>query len=83
MSNCFYNSNIPQFDISNWNVSNVSSLIHTFENAYIDCDLSKWKFKNLHFMIGTFEEVKRMNFDFSKWVFPKKESRDILMNYLT
>ena len=58
MSKLFYHENFEEinFDVSNWNVSNVTNMNHMFifcEN--FDCDLSKWDVSNVKDMGSTFD----------------------------
>ena len=61
-------------DLSKWDISNVKD----FENCFKECtnfegkDLDKWKFnKNVECVTKMFMGCENLNFDASKWKFPK------------
>ena len=61
-------------DLSNWDVSNLTSLSGTFYNCYkLDFDLSKWKLENLKTCVSDpFRNCKSLSCDLSKWKYLKK-----------
>jgi len=57
MSALFYSKYLKDFcgDISEWNVSNVTNMNHTFsECTHFNCDLSKWNVSKVTNMCSTF-----------------------------
>ena len=67
-SSMFAGTNMFNYDISNWNMVNVTSI----EQMLKDCKLfnqpiGKWNVNNVRYMTGTFESAKAFNQDLSLW----------------
>ena len=64
-----YNYQMPDIDISKWNVSNVTNMHAMFGNyqnlQY--CDLSKWNVSNVKDMYGMFENCLKFEGNLSNW----------------
>ena len=72
MNNLFVEINdiigIPDIDISEWNVSNVTDMTCMFyECTGFNSDLSKWDVSNVKKMTGMFFEAVEFNSDISNW----------------
>jgi len=49
MNNLFFYSDFKG-DISNWNVSNVKSMVGMFKGSFFNGDISKWNVANVIYM---------------------------------
>ena len=73
MSKLFYNKifnniNNINFDVSGWDVSNVTNMSEMFNSCYnFDCDLSKWNVSNVKNMSNMFNQCIKFNCNLSKW----------------
>ena len=60
--------NIPDIDISKWDVSNVKYMTAMFYGCTnFNSDLSKWDVSNVEYMNSMFYYCKNFNSDLSKW----------------
>ena len=67
MSYLFYKSKRKDFKgIENWNVSNVTKMVRTFQYSNFNGDISNWNVSNVLDMNHMFAESK-FNKDISKW----------------
>ena len=56
------------FDISNWDVSNVKDMTGMFYCCYdFNCDLSNWNVSNVTNMRDMFDTCERLECDLSSW----------------
>ena len=54
-----YNLKYTPFDVSGWDVSNVTNMAYTFFNCYnFDCDLSNWNVSKVDSMLDMFANCK-------------------------
>ena len=69
MSELFDRQNISiNFDISKWDVSNVTNMEKMFQDQiYFNCDLSNWDVSNVIFMSKMFKGCQNFNQNLSKW----------------
>ena len=77
MSFLFLNINviIDNIDLSNWDVSNVTTMEGLFNNCKkFNCDLSKWDVSNVKDMSYMFYNCGNFNCDLSKWDVSKVEN---------
>ena len=81
MSYVFYTfkNQIKNIDISLWNVKNVTTFGHMFEDCTnFNCDLSKWDTRSASNTYGMFDGCSSFNSDLSKW----NVSKLVLANYM-
>ena len=70
MSSLFYNKNFKNinFDISDWNVSNVKNMSNMFDGCKcFNCDLSGWNVSNVENMNCMFINCDKFDCDLSNW----------------
>ena len=70
MSSLFYNKNFKNinFDISDWNVSNVKNMSNMFDECKcFNCDLSGWNVSNVENMSQMFDSCEKFDCDLSNW----------------
>ena len=66
---------IDNIDLSNWDVSNVTTMEGLFNNCKkFNCDLSKWDVSNVKDMSYMFYNCGNFNCDLSKWDVSKVEN---------
>ena len=56
------------FDVSEWDVSNVTNMSHMFNKCIkFDCDLSNWNVNKVKYMSAMFAGCENFNCDLSNW----------------
>lgn len=63
-----FNHTIKNIDISQWNVSKVTTMDCMFYDCkYFNCDLSSWDVSNVRRMVRMFKDCAKFNSDLSGW----------------
>jgi surface protein len=67
MEQLFYQNDVFNQDISNWDVSNVISMAQMFEQSSFNQDISSWDVRNLNNMYAMFRDNATFNQPLENW----------------